>query len=205
MANLLAQMTLSELIDAVEADLVDTGNAQISAAEVKAAVRSAIYDINRFLPQQKIYELTLDITVTDEDFTSSHDTAVSLDNKPIEYDSEKVEETDASASYTRDTDYEMDYSNGTITVLSTGSMSDSTGYHISYKKSRLGIDISGLTDLIRIVAVEYPLGSVPKDAKAFSIWGDILFVGAGRDSQEKMGDTNHIVLYYEAEHNITDV
>ena len=203
MTNLLAQMALSELIDAVEADLMDSSNAQISAEEVEAAVRNAIYDINRFLPLQKIYELTLDFTVTDEDFTADTGVAVSLANHPIEYDSETVETTDAATTYTRDTDYTMDYSNGTITALSTGDMTE-IEYHISYTKSRLAIDLSGLTDLIRVHAVEYPLGSAPKDAKTFGMWGDILFIGAGRDSQEKMGDTNHIVVYYEAEHNIED-
>lgn len=206
MANLLVHHTLAELIDIVEADLSDSGNAEISAAEVQASIRAAIYDMNRHVPLQKIYELTLDFAVTDESFTSDYGVAVSLSNKPIEYATEKVHaDSGGGTQYERDTDYTMDYSNGTITVLSTGSISDSTTVYIDYGKSKIAIDISSLTDLIRVVAVEYPLGTVPQKAENFAIWMGLLWIKSGGGSQEKMGGNNHIVVYYEAEHNIVIV
>lgn len=208
MANLLAAHTLAELIDIIEADLSDSGNAEISASEVQAAIRQAIYDLNRHMPQQKIYELTLDFQVTDESFTSDYGIAVSLNNKPIRYTSESVHaDSGGGTKYVRDTDYTIDYSNGTITVLSTGSISDSTTVYIDYDKSKLAIDLSSLTDLIRVVQVEYPMGSVPQDAANYYFWMDLMWVGARGQltSQEQMGETNHIVIYYEAEHNIAVV
>lgn len=70
--------------------------------------------------------------VTDESFTSSLDVAVSLDNEGIVQYSEKVTTTAGTTTYTKDTDYTMDYAAGTITVLSTGSMADETEYYIDY-------------------------------------------------------------------------
>jgi hypothetical protein len=70
--------------------------------------------------------------VSDESFTSSSDVAVSLANVAVLQYSEVVTTTDGVTTYTRDTDYTMSYSGGTITVLSTGSMSDATAYYIDY-------------------------------------------------------------------------
>jgi hypothetical protein len=70
--------------------------------------------------------------ITDESFTSDHDTAVSLDNVAILQYSETVTTTDGATTYVRGTDYTMTYSTGKITVDSTGSMSDSTAYEIDY-------------------------------------------------------------------------
>jgi len=70
--------------------------------------------------------------VTDESFTSDHDTAVSLDNTGLVQYSETVTTTDGTTTYTRDTDYSMSYVAGTITVDSTGSMADTTAYEIDY-------------------------------------------------------------------------
>jgi len=71
--------------------------------------------------------------VTDESFTSDFDTAVSLDqNALIQYSEIVADDTDHTTVYTRDTDYEMNYTSGTITVLSTGSMSDATTYYTDY-------------------------------------------------------------------------
>ena len=71
-------------------------------------------------------------TVTDETFTSDEDVAVSLDNKAILQYSETVTNTAGTTTYTRDSDYTMSYSDGAITVLSTGTMADATSYEIDY-------------------------------------------------------------------------
>lgn len=83
-------------------------------------------------PQDLQRDLSTD-QITDETFTSSLDTAVSLDNKAIVQYSEVVaDDTDHTNVYTRDSDYTMDYTSGTITVDSTGTMSDATTYYIDY-------------------------------------------------------------------------
>ena len=71
-------------------------------------------------------------TVTDESFTSAYDTWVSLANDDIKSGSEDVTTTDGATHYVKDTDYEMDYENGKIKVLSTGNMADATEYYIDY-------------------------------------------------------------------------
>lgn len=87
--------------------------------------------IDQTTPEAFIRELS-SLSVTDESFTSSHDTAVSLDNPAIIQYSETVTNTAGTTTYTRDTDYTMSYSSGEITVDSTGSMSDATEYYIDY-------------------------------------------------------------------------
>ncbi len=62
----------------------------------------------------------------------SIDTAVSLDNKGIVQYSETATNTAGTTTYTRDTDYTMDYTAGTITPITGGSMSAATEYEIDY-------------------------------------------------------------------------
>jgi hypothetical protein len=69
-------------------------------------------------------------------FISNYDTFVSLDDinddlVEINSGTETVKSTDGNTTYVSGTDYEMDYTNASIKVLSTGSMSDSTEYDIS--------------------------------------------------------------------------
>lgn len=88
--------------------------------------------IDQITPEE--FARSVDATdVTDETFTSSFGVAVSLDNKAIVQYSEKIcDDADETTTYTRDTDYTMDYVSGTITVLATGSMSDATTYYANY-------------------------------------------------------------------------
>lgn len=77
--------------------------------------------------------------VSDETFTSAYDTAVSLDNKAIVQYSETIaDDASETTTYTRDTDYTMNYTTGTITCDSTGSMSDATTYYANYLKYSKG-------------------------------------------------------------------
>ena len=204
MANLLVQKTLIQLVDAVEADLADSTNVHITAAEVQNCVAIAIRDMSRVIPQQKVYEYTLSFTITDETFAAAYGTAVSLANNPIEKGTEVVHSiAGGGTTYTRDTDYTMDYSNGTITVLSTGAIADLATVYINYTKSKLMVDLAVITDLIRVVHVEYPVGNVPMSLAGFSIWGNLLRVDSYEgSSQQKMGDAEHLAVYYEAEQNI---
>jgi hypothetical protein len=71
-------------------------------------------------------------SVSEESFTSDFDVAVQLDNVGIIQYSETVTSTDGLTTFTRDSDYTMGYSAGTIEVDSTGTMADSTEYYIDY-------------------------------------------------------------------------
>jgi len=71
--------------------------------------------------------------ISDETFTSSDGVAVSLDNRAIlQYSETIADDADRTTVYTRDTDYTMNYTTGTITVDAAESMADATEYYADY-------------------------------------------------------------------------
>jgi len=84
-----------------------------------------------------------DGAVVDELFTSVHDAPVQLDFKTMI--SGTVVVTDG-ATYTEGTDYTIDYPNGTITVLSTGTMGNTLVFKIDYRYT--GIPIVTAADVV---------------------------------------------------------
>jgi len=77
-------------------------------------------------------------TIADEEFTSVHDVAVPLNHAMIDFGSENVEPSGGGVPYTRGTDYTMNYRDGDITVLSTGTMGNTTAFDIDYDYSTSG-------------------------------------------------------------------
>lgn len=71
-------------------------------------------------------------SITNESWTSSSGVAVSLSHKSILQYSETVTTVAGTTTYTRDTDYSMDYVAGTCTMIATGSMTTATAYYIDY-------------------------------------------------------------------------
>lgn len=71
--------------------------------------------------------------VTGETFTASYDRAVSLRHADLMSGSVTVSTSDGGVPYVEGTDYTVDYNLGTVSVLSTGSMSDGTDYKINYE------------------------------------------------------------------------
>ena len=132
-----------------------SGSEQISDDEIERAIHQASAVVSRFFPRERIAQAVYNKSVSGESFTSSDDTAVTLANKPIRFGSETVTNAAATTTYTRDTDYEMDYINGTIKTLSIGSITTSTTHLISYDMDSSVIDISSLlTEPISIRAVD---------------------------------------------------
>ena len=70
--------------------------------------------------------------ITNENFIAQIDTAVELNHVHIEQGSVVVTNLDGDVTYTEGIDYEINYEDGTITVIE-GSMSDATDYLISYR------------------------------------------------------------------------
>lgn len=206
-------MKLPELTRNLRLDLSDTDPTaeEWSNDELTRALEHCIGDIDRVLPHEKAYEVTIIYTVTDEAFTSDHDAWVSLANSPIKPEGEVVRSASGGGGtlYVRDTDYTMDYINGKIMCLSTGSIVDSTTTYISYTKSRLAVNISSLTDLIRVKQVEYPIDEVPQSFVGYRVWGDWLYVVTkpgskgdatpARRGQAEMSSGEHLVVYYQAQ------
>ncbi len=167
--------------------------------ELNRMVDVVTADISRVLPQTKYHEITVDFLVVDEAWTSDSGVAVTLGNKPIEFGTETVKQS--TTTFVRDTDYTMNYGAGTVTMLAAGAMADSTASTISYTKSRIGYDLSALTDLVRVRKVEWHIGNIPQETADFDWWDEILWLRArGGRSQERSADKAHIRVYYGAEH-----
>jgi hypothetical protein len=121
---------------------------------------------------------------------------VQLANRTIQFDSDGI------SSMTRDTDYEMEYSRGRIAMKSGGSMTVSTAYSIAYNKSKVEIDLTSIiSDLIRVERVEYPSGQVPQSHASIELWGNILTVTGGQESQAEISDEEHLVIKYLIPHS----
>ena len=122
---------------------------------------------------------------------------VQLSCRSIRFQSEVI------TGLTRDTDYEMDYTQGRVCVKSGGSAVAGTSYTLAkYTKRRIDIDISSIRGaLIRIDKIEYPVGNVPQTFARFDEpWGDtVTFIGDA-ESQYEMADAQHCAVYYYAQH-----
>lgn len=126
--------------------------------------------------------------IDDEEWTSSHDVAVALAHQAIIQYSETV--SDGTTDYTRDTDYTMDYVAGTITALSTGSLTDATAYYIDYvhyvndEPSRFCLEYDStnklyvirfdpVPDAVYIMSLQYPAAPSNLSASVDSIWSSM--------------------------------
>ena len=99
-------------------------------------------------------------TVINETFNSGeYDTWVQLAHTNIVNASETVTDLSGSTTYTRGTDYEMNYTAGQIKVLSTGSMSNWTDYLISYKYTTTETSVfsTAMSSATSIMNVAVPL------------------------------------------------
>lgn len=200
-------MNIAEYRAAIRLDISDPDDANKLLADVKLdrALTRAVADLSRFLPLEKILEVTLEKDVSAEAWTAAaaYGTYVSLANKPIKPKSETVLD-DASATMTRDTDYTMDYSNGKITHISGGDIGNNEVCSISYQKSEIHVDLDSIADdLIRVVDVIYPAGNIPQTLVSFDIWGNVLVVkGGSAEGQGLLSDKEHIAIYYSAVHTV---
>ena len=166
----------------------------------RAAVR-ATQELSKFLPHEKILDVFVgERTVTLEAFTSNFDTAVSLANSPIQGRTDRVNSaSDGSGTqFVLGSDYEMNFFNGTITVLSTGDMSDSTEYYITYEKHGIVIDVSAATNIMEVLRLEHPLTEQGyQEIKSFQIWDTKLFIGSSmKESQRKALENRSLWMYY---------
>jgi hypothetical protein len=198
-------MYLNDMITNIRMDL-GVNDVQVADDEVIRAIQKAVHEFSLFYPQRLCKDYTISSVVTNESFTTAATSAewTQLGSKQIEAKSEVVKTADLATTYVRDTDYRMDYANGKIAFITGGGMSGATAYKVSYVKDRTVIDISDIADnLMRIVKVEYPAGSVPSDAVGFELFGSKLVTGATETgSQAKLTNGEHAIVWYHALHNI---
>ena len=130
------------------------------------------------------------------------DVWVYLANSPLKWGSESGVDAGAAA-LARGTDYYIDYANGRVKAISGGDIAAEEVCEFDYYKSQIGIDISDLTDLIRVHRVEYPVGSIPQSFVPTDVFGKYLVVsGSGEsDPQERMAEGQQYRIYYDAKHH----
>lgn len=131
---------------------------------------------------------------------NAYDSDIFLANKPIKGKSEVVTNAAGTTEYVRDTDYTIDWTNGSIRFINGGDMAAGTAYLIDYTKSRLGISISSLLPVVtRISKVQYPVNQIPQQFVSFNIVGGFMFVASqvAGQSQTELADKAHIAIWYE--------
>lgn len=194
-------MLAAEMVERIRRELNDVDNEIWEEEDIKASIDRAVCDLTRVKPLEKMLDVTLDFDVEDESWVASHDTFVSLANGHIKAESETITDNTGDTTYTRDTDYTMDYLNGKIKALSTGSIVDTSTCKASYTKIQIGASISSIADeLLRIEKVEYPAGNVPQQFVSFSVWGSYMTITSTHETQTTLSDGKHINIYYLAEH-----
>lgn len=196
---------LTTLRAAVRAELADTST-DFTNAIIDQAVANVVSDISRISPREQLHvEVLHSRTVTEESFTSDHDAWVSLTYKPIDRTQTiTVTNNAGTTEYTQNTDYIIDYAQGRIQVLSSGDMADSTTHKITYERSLIGIDVSSLTDLIRIerVEIQRAQASPPMVFETFARWGDLLWLlSKDGQTQARFSENDTLYIWYMGEHS----
>lgn len=189
-------------------DLSGVADAEWDDTELNRAIEKAVADLQRFLPRQMVWEKTLDLDeITDEQVTlTAHGTYKELANKPIKWGSERIcDDASETTKYVRDTDYTIDYINGEITSIDGGDIEADDTIYCNYTVNKvlvyIGDDTTGITDLIRIDRVEYPVGNIPQTYVSWGIWGDYLIIEGDSDSsQAELSHNRHLVVYYHGVH-----
>ena len=89
-----------------------------------------------------------DLAITDEPFKSNFDVAVKLVHLNFKAASVSVTNVLKNTTYTESDDYTIDYTNGYVTVVSTGIMANNTAYLINYtyNESSLALKINQVTN-----------------------------------------------------------
>jgi hypothetical protein len=198
-------MKLAEYYTAIRLDLDDVSQAptdqRFTEDELHRGLIRAMLDLNRWLPRERILEQTIEgATITETIDSGTSPITLTLANRFIRKGSVVVSE--AGTTYVLDTDYELDYYNGIITVPAGSSIPIDTLITVTYQLARIGIDITQVSDLITVMKVEYPVGEVPQGEVAFAIWDDFLYVTTsdGTSSQRELANNAHVAVYYLAMH-----
>jgi len=130
------------------------------------------------------------------------DVWVSLANSPLKWQSD-TGVGDDDVAIVKNTDYYIDYANGRVKAISGGLIAAEEVCEFTYKKSQIGIDISGLADLIRVQRVEYPVGDVPQNFVQQDTFGKYVVITGGGEAEEQqyLAEDQQYRIYYDARHS----
>ncbi len=182
--------------------LGDRGGTEWDDLDYDRAISMAVEELSRYHPLESVAEINFNLDIADESFTSSYGVAVSLTASPMEPKSETVTSDPAGTTFDREDDYELDYINGTITVLSTGAMADATGFLITYQRDQTLINLTSvMTKQIEIQLVEYRVGQVPQSMASFDVHGNFLTIlSVNGRTQSRISDDTNLRIWYTAFH-----
>ena len=172
------------------------------------AVYSAIRDIIRHTPDQKVYEIAVESKAITGEVTSWYGELGLLFTayRPVRRFSERLyyEVAGVRTYLVRNTDYYINYQDGRIQTTRDIVLT----VYIDYELDNYAIDLLPLHTFsgedeqhgfVRVTAVEYPLGKTPQQFIPFDVWGYILFphwpIESGSSSLKK-----HIAVHYETEY-----
>lgn len=175
---------------------------ELTDLELERSIDKSVRDLSRVFPLGRVLDLTLDFAVTGEAFVAGAvGVAVQLARVMLEPKSESV--SNGATTYTRDTDYTMDYATGTIATKAGGALVPTTVCTISYRTSAVYFDISSIIpSLYKIQRVLYPAGQVPEQSCSFRVFNNILEItGYGTGTQSKLASGNHLHIYYLTSHS----
>jgi len=187
----------------IELSVGSDDTTEFTNAELNRAIDEVTSDITRLMPREMYDETVWTQDITAEVFASGTGNAfVALAAKPIEYHTETVTNSAATTTYTRHTDYEIDYIGGRMKTIDGGGMADSTNFLVTYKRDGMSLDISGLTKMIQPLSVELPMSSPPQELVSFERHGDILFLTTAprARTQSKLTDKEHPRIWYLGQH-----
>lgn len=107
-------------------------------------------------------------TVDGQTFTADHGTLNGLGNEPIVEGVETV--YDSSQTYTRGTDYVMDYGLGAIETLSGGNMTDGSDYQIDYEwKPRGSYEVGDASTTPKTLFETFPTATSDTQAEQIAV------------------------------------
>ena len=147
--------------------------------------------LNQITPEEFARDASV-VTITNETLESNHDVAVSLSYSGILQYSETVQNINEDTTYTRDSDYTMAYTAGTITVLSTGSMADATDFYIDYSyyaqekptqfcleydavNAKYVLRLDPVPDDIYVMSLAYPSDPSALSSSVDPVWAKVEF------------------------------
>ena len=189
----MANLTRTNMRTGIARAASTTVGGNLSSDELNDAISQAVSEMSRHIPEYLVEEIQFEEDVASESVTSSDDTEVALANKPVKKDSEAVKNSAETTTYTRDTDYEMDYINGRIKTIGSGAIPDATTIKVTYKKALYRFQINSLlTRPIKIFAVEHPIDQLPPSYQGFDYFGDFVVI------RQNIADEEQIRIWHTA-------
>jgi hypothetical protein len=188
-------MLLFEARDKLQKSLGDTSEVYFNEDTLDRAICRAVEEISRYYPLKTTKEYIFTKNIVGEEIEFDANDEVTLEHKPVDYESDTVKSKDGKTTYVRGTDYNIYYHDGKLELISDGSMSSGVVYKINYSLAPNFLDISDVSTEIYKINKLVCLGYVPEKQVSFDYWNKILYL-----PQNSLSTADHLLIYYETTH-----